>query len=147
MSRLLICLVVALLSPATSFAATGDEAALRAASDREVVAFLAADTQGLANLWSDSFVVTNPYNRFANKSQVLGMTASGALRFSGLERTVDYARIYGDIGILAGAETARWAGTLPLAGKTSHLRYTAVWRQEGGAWREIARHANIVPDP
>jgi hypothetical protein len=33
---------------------------------------------------------------------------------------------------------------MPNAGKTSHLRYTAIWMKQGGRWQEIARHANIT---
>lgn len=125
---------------------TADEAGLRAANAAEVSDFLAADSKGLEALWADSFVVTNPLNAFVTKAQVLGMVDSGKLRFTAYERSIDYVHIYGDIAIVAGAETATWSGTLPLAGKTSRLRYTAIWRRSDGAWREIARHANIIPD-
>jgi hypothetical protein len=47
--------------------------------------------------------------------------------------------------ILAGAEDCVWAGTMPLAGKPSHLRFTAIWKRDGQRWQQVARHANIVP--
>lgn len=120
---------------------------LRQLNDREVAAFLASDTATLATLWSDSFVVTNPLNRFLAKPQVLGMTASGFVAMSALTRTIDYIHVYDNVAVVAGSEAVTWAGTFPLAGKTSQLRFTAVWRDEAGTWREVARHANIVPDP
>ncbi|MDB5482901.1 MAG: hypothetical protein JWO83_3954 [Caulobacteraceae bacterium] len=122
------------------------EAEIRAANAAEVRGFLAADVPALASLWADSFVVTNPLNRFVTKADVLGMVSSGMLRFSAFERDIEYVRAYGDIAVVAGAETTGWAGRMPLAGRTSHLRFTAVWRRTGDGWREIARHANIVPD-
>ena len=114
------------------------------ASTAEVNAFLAADPAALARLWSDEFVVTNPFNQFVNKQQVLALVQSGVLAFSAYQRTIEYAHVYGDIVIVAGSETVVWAGTIPLAGQTSHLRYTAVWTRRGNAWKQIARHANIV---
>jgi hypothetical protein len=124
----------------------GAEASLRAASASEVRDFLKADTQALAGLWAETFVVTNPLNQLVAKPQVLKMVASGMLRFTSYERTIDYVHTYGDVAVVAGAETVLWAGSMPLAGKTSHLRYTAVWRRSGGQWLEVARHANIVPE-
>jgi hypothetical protein len=132
-------------SAGTAHSAAPSEAALRAANAREVKDFLTADDKALAALWADSFVVTNPLNRFVGKARVLAMVRSGMLRFSAYERTLDYVRAYGDIAVVAGAETVRWSGAMPLAGKVSHLRYTAVWRWTGGRWLEVARHANIVP--
>src|SRR6266403_406719 len=35
---------------------------------------------------------------------------------------------------------------MPNAGKTEHLRFTAVWMKQAGKWQEVARHANIVPE-
>jgi hypothetical protein len=101
----------------------------------------------MARLWSDEFVVTNPLNKFVNKSQVLGMVQSGFLVITSYDRHIDYVRIDGDFAIVAGAETVTWGGKMPNAGKTQQLRFTAVWRKQQGLWQEIARHANIVPAP
>jgi hypothetical protein len=137
--------LIALGAAGTGHSAAFPEAALRAANASEVKDFLTADDKALAGLWADSFVVTNPLNRFVTKAQVLALVSSGALRFSAYDRTIEYVRAYGDIAVVAGAETVRWSGAMPLAGKVSHLRFTAVWRFAGGRWLEVARHANIVP--
>ena len=31
--------------------------------------------------------------------------------------------------------------------ETEHLRFTGVWMKQAGRWQEVARHANIVPQP
>jgi hypothetical protein len=96
-------------------------------------------------LWSDDFVVTNPLNKFVSKQQVLSMVESGFLVITSVDRQIEYVRVYGATVIVAGSETAGWGGKMPNAGKTEHLRFTAVWMKQGGRWQEVARHANIVP--
>jgi hypothetical protein len=114
------------------------------ASAAEVTAFMAADPAKLAALWSDEFVVTNPFNQFVGKPQVLALVSGGILAFSSYDRTIEYSRSYGNLVIVAGSETVVWSGRMPLAGQTSHLRYTAVWERQGHVWRQVARHANLV---
>jgi len=132
-------------APSASEADKRAETEVRRLSALEVQAFLDKDPKALANLWSDDFVVTNPLNKFVNKQQVLGMVQSGFLVITAFDRQIEYLHVYGDIVILAGSETVTWGGEMPNAGKTELLRITVVWRNENGQWREIARHANIVP--
>ncbi len=99
----------------------------------------------MARLWADSFVVTNPLNKFVSKQQVLGMMTSGFLVITSYKRDIEYIKEYGDIAIVAGSEDVIWGGRMPNAGKPDHLRFTAVWLHRDGAWQEIARHANVVP--
>jgi ketosteroid isomerase-like protein len=120
---------------------------IRRLNAQEVAAFLAHDPKALAALWSDDLVVTNPFNKFVTKQQVLGMVASGALGFTAYDRRIEYLHDYGDLVVVAGSETVTWAGTLPLTGKTSILRFTGIWAKQAGRWQQVARHANIVPQP
>jgi ketosteroid isomerase-like protein len=120
------------------------EAEVRQRDAAEVEAFLADDVAALAGLWSDTFVVTNPFNQFVNKQQVLSLVTSGTLAFTSYLRHIEYVHVYQDIVIVAGSETVVWAGRIPLAGQTSNLRYTAVWARHGNEWQEVARHANLV---
>ena len=121
------------------------EKELRHLSDQEVQAFLRKDPDEMAKLWSDDFVVTNPFNKLVTKQDVLGMVQSGFLVITSFDRRIEYARVYGDTVILAGSETVVWGGKMPNAGKTEQLRFTAVWMKQQERWREVARHANIVP--
>jgi ketosteroid isomerase-like protein len=123
------------------------EQQVRKAGDEEVQAFLQKDAKTMARLWSDDFVVTNPLNKFVTKEQVLGMVQSGFLVITSYERRIEYAHVYGDTVILAGSETVVWGGKMPNVGKTEQLRFTAVWMKQQGRFQEVARHANIVPQP
>src|SRR5207302_4219090 len=130
-------------------AAEGDkgreaEEEIRRLNQQEVEALLRNDVPTLKRLWSDDFVVTNPFNRFISKHQVVGMTESGTLAFTSYDRQVEYLRVYADTAVVAGRETVVWAGKLPTAGQTSRLRFTSIWMRQAGRWQEIARHANII---
>jgi ketosteroid isomerase-like protein len=124
----------------------GAEAEVRRLSDEEVQAFLRRDPDAMARLWSDDFVVTNPLNQFVTKQQVLDLVTSGVLIITSFDRQVDYVKVYGDTVILAGRETVLWGGKMPNAGRTERLRITAIWMNQRGRWRQVARHANVIPE-
>jgi hypothetical protein len=120
------------------------EEEIRRLNAQEVEALLHNDVVTLNHLWSDDLVVTNPFNKFINKQQVIEMTESGTLAFSSYNRQIEYIRIYGETAVVIGNETVVWAGTLPLTGQTSNLRFTGIWVKQEGRWQEVARHANLV---
>ena len=121
------------------------EAEIRKLSADEVQAFLRRDAAAMARLWSDDFVVTNPLNRFVTKRQVLDMVESGVLVITAFDREIEYMKVYGDTVILVGRETVTWGGKMPNAGRTEQLRITAIWMEQDGRWRQVARHASVVP--
>lgn len=123
------------------------ETEVRRLSDEEVQGFLKHDPSVFDRLWSADFVVTNPLNKFVTKQQVLEMARSGFLVITSYDRRIEYAKVYGDTMILAGAETVTWGGRMPNAGKSEQLRFTAIWMKQQGRWKEVARHANIIPQP
>jgi hypothetical protein len=140
---MLITVAVQFLSTQTDLN-RGIENELRTLNAREVEALMHNDLKTLDRLWSDEFVVTNPLNKFVNKQQVVELIESNTLAFTSYDRQIEYVRIYDSTAIVTGSETVIWAGKMPSAGKTSHLRFTAVWMKHEGRWREVARHANIV---
>lgn len=120
------------------------EPAVRALSAQEVDAFLRRDRQRLASLWSEDFVVTNPLNRLARKTDVLAMIDSGFLVITEYERRIEYARAEKDLVIFAGSETVKWGGAMPGAGTPQQLRFTAIWKKLPDGWQQIVRHANVM---
>ena len=92
------------------------EEEIRRLNAQEVEALMRNDVKMLGRIWSDDFVVTNPFNKFVNKQQVLGMIESGNLAISSLDRQIEYVRVYEDAVIVAGRETAIWGGKMPIAG-------------------------------
>jgi ketosteroid isomerase-like protein len=121
------------------------EREVRRLNDAEVEAFLHRDAAAMARLWSDDLVVTNPLNQLVTKQSVLALVESGVLIITAYDRQIEYLRNYGDTVIVAGSEAVVWGGKMPGAGRTEHLRFTAIWMRQLGRWQEVARHANIVP--
>lgn len=146
-TRFVFMIASVLAAAALSASEAQAERDIRQLNTEEVAAFLHKDSQTLARLWSDDFVVTNPLNKFVSKHVVLGMVTSGMLQFGSYDRQIEYVHVYGDTVIVAGNETVLWAGSMPSSGKTQHLRFTAVWMRQDGRWQQVARHANVVPEP
>jgi ketosteroid isomerase-like protein len=119
------------------------EQKIRQVNADEVAALLRNDVKTLDGLWSQDFVVTNPFNKFLKKQQVIDLAKTGMLSFSSYDRNIEYVRIYGDTAVVAGYERVVWADKMPNAGKTSQLRFTAVWMKQEERWLQVARHANI----
>ena len=137
-----------LIAQQPSTKSKGDQAIekqIRQLNTDEHDAFMKNDADALAKIWSDDFVVTNPFNQFVTKQQVLALVKNGVLAFKSYDRNIEYVKNYGDTVIVAGSETCVWSGKIPLAGQESKLRFTQVWRKQRGKWQEVARHANIIP--
>ena len=144
-------IVLAALLAATSLSAAaqvtknrGAEEELRRLNAKEVDGLMRSDLKTLKSVWSDDFVVTNPFNKFVNKLQVVDIVENGTLAFKSYDRQIEYIHFYGNTAVVAGSETVVWAGKLPIAGQTSHLRFTGIWMKRAEQWQEVARHANII---
>ena len=120
------------------------EEEIRKVNAQEVEGLLRNDVRALGRIWSDDLVVTNPLNKFVTRQEVLNLIESGTLAFASYERRLEYVRLYRHFAVVAGGETVIWAGKMPNAGKTSLLRFTAIWTRQNGRWQQVARHANIV---
>jgi ketosteroid isomerase-like protein len=120
-----------------------DEQIVRQLDDQMRIAVLNDDWAALERLLSDQFTVNAPANRLVSgRSAVLELIRQ-APRES-FERTIEYLRVDGDVGIIMGAETVRPIGNAPLAGQMVRRRFTNIWRKETGTWRMVARHASVI---
>jgi ketosteroid isomerase-like protein len=150
-SGIAISLLLLLVGSGTWTAARGEERTaeektVRALDDRERTAVLNQDRPALERLWSDRFTVNAPSNQVViGRRAVLDLVQQGRIHYSSFERTVEFARVEGDLAVLMGAETVRPIGGAPLAGQTVKRRFTNIWKRQGGTWWLIARHANVIP--
>lgn len=145
-SLLVLFLACALASLSAQSAVSKKEVEIGKLNDEEVQAFVKNDVPAMDRLWAESFVVTNPLNKFIDKKQLMEMVRSGFLAIPTFERRIEYVRFYGDVAVVVGEESVVWGGRMPNAGKTQKLRFTGIWQKQGRVWRQVARHANIVPE-
>lgn len=66
----------------------GPEEELRRLNAEELDGLMRNDIKTLKPLWSDDFVVTNPFNKFVNKQQVLDMVENGTLAIKAYDRQI-----------------------------------------------------------
>ena len=109
----------------------------------------------ISPLWSgcgpEQFTVNAPNNQVVvGRRAVLDtFVRAGVINFSTFERQVEFIRSDGDFVIIMGLETVEPVSDAPsaglVAGRTIKRRFTNVWRKEGGTWRLLARHANVIP--
>ena len=126
---------------------SADEAAVRKLDEQERVAVLKADRGALERLWSEQLTVNAPTNRVnVGRQAVLDLISRGVLHYSSFERVVEAVRLYGDVAVIMGAETARSVGKASEAGELVHRRFTNVWQKHRGSWIMIARQAATVSE-
>jgi ketosteroid isomerase-like protein len=125
----------------------GNEEMIRSLHSQEVEALMHKDINALRQIMSDDFVVTNPFNQFLNKQQVLDRVDAESIAFSSYDRKLEYIKLYGDTAVAAGTESIVPDKKMPGAGRTMNLRFTTMWVKQGGRWQEVARQASIVRPP
>jgi ketosteroid isomerase-like protein len=120
------------------------EAEIRKLEQMEVQAILKKDTVTLLKLWDKDYVVNAPDNKinFAGRT-TLDRPVLRRSRTS-LTREVEQVIIRGNTVFAMGNETV-----VPTDGQTDtqqpvKRRYTNIWMKHDGAWKLVARHANII---
>jgi hypothetical protein len=113
---------------------------VRALEEAGRVAFLAADTATLDAMWDKELLVNSPLNTINDKGRVLDLLGSGRIRHTFDDVTIERVRRYGDVAVVMGRDTVDG----PPHGTIINRRFTNVWQLQDGAWKMIARHAQIV---
>lgn len=121
-------------------AATDWQQEIRTLEERGRVAFLAADIPTLEALWDDRLLVNSPLNVVNDKARVLDLLRAGRIRHTLDDVEIEHVARYGDIVVVMGRDTVDG----PPSNALTHRRFTNVWQRQDGAWRMIARHAQVV---
>jgi ketosteroid isomerase-like protein len=103
-------------------------------------AILRGDLDALAKLWTEDFVVNNPFNEVDKANRIL----TGAVTYSSFTRNAEKVTVFGDTVIVMGQEIVVPKGESPDAGKTINRRYTNIWMKRSGKWRLVARQASVI---
>jgi hypothetical protein len=118
----------------------GWEQEIRTLEERGRVAFLAGDIPTLEAMWDNRLLVNSPLNMVNDKARVLELLGSGRIRHTMDEVEIEHIARYGDIVVVMGRDTVDGPPTNVL----THRRFTNVWQRQDGAWRMIARHAQVM---
>lgn len=150
--RVIVAFLALPVSAALAQSAPADqEAALRAVDARQTQAIVRGDAKAMSALLHPSFRVNAPSNRVLQREQVLSMIKSGEIGAKSFERTPESVAITGNVGVVMGrevitptpaSEAGKTFGVKPL-----NRRYTNVYLREGGTWRLLARHTNVMTKP
>ena len=125
------------------------ERALLSADERQRAAVGTADLHGIRSGSHPNLRINAPTNRVLTRDDLVRMVGSGQIRNEMFERVAESVTITGNVGVVMGrervvpgavSEQARMYGVTTL-----HRRYTNVYLRQNGAWKHIARHANIIP--
>ncbi|HET9637715.1 MAG TPA: nuclear transport factor 2 family protein [Allosphingosinicella sp.] len=153
--RLIVLAALVLAAPASArapaaVARSADERAVLAADARQRDAVANVDLAAIKAIAHPNLRINAPSNRILSGEDLVRMVGSGEIRNEVFERVAETVTVTGDVGVVMGRETvlpgaaseqARMYGR-----KTLNRRYTNVYLREGGAWRHLARHANIMAE-
>jgi len=118
---------------------------IRTLEDRERLAVLREDVAALEGLWSEHLIVNNPQNTISpDRATVVALVRRGRIRYSRFERRIEAIRFYDDLVVVMGSETIVRRGERDSVPTPIERRFSHVWRRQGGEWRLIARHANVI---
>ena len=123
---------------------------VRALDDEERRATLARDVAAIERLWSEDFFVNAPNNRVVvgREATLDAFVRSGIIDFARFDRAVEHVHVSEGFVFVMGLETVMPKNDAPSAGlkagQTVQRRFTNIWKNENGAWRLFARHANVI---
>ena len=103
-------------------------------------AFLAGDVATLDPMWADGFIVNSPLNMINDKARVIELLRAGRIRHGSYDVEIERMSRHGDVIVVMGRDTVDG----PPDNVRAHRRFTNVWQLQDGAWRSIARHAQVV---
>jgi hypothetical protein len=120
--------------------ATDWEQEIRTLEEQSRVAFLAGDIPTLDALMDDRLLVNSPLNVVNDKAKVLDLLGKGLIRHTMDQVEIEHVARYRDIVVVMGRDTVDG----PPSNVLTHRRFTNVWQLQDGAWRMIARHAQVI---
>lgn len=148
MSRLLaIVLPIAFMYHAKAQHKDSIEAIIRNLEQQVVKGILEADSNLLQRLWAPEFLVNTPRNTIAkNRQAVFETQKAGLLNYTFFERTVEAVKVQDNMVITMGSEVFVAKNDIPgaKAGQPVKRRFTNIWTNQNGQWRQVARHASVI---
>ena len=150
-STALVIVGVSLGACATTSFAGADETALRALDERQRQIIAAQDSRGMDAIAHRNLRINAPTNQVLTREQLLAMMENGDVAAEAFIRVPESVTISGNLGIVMGHEnftpTAGSASGRMFGARPLKRRYTNIYLFDGGRWRFVGRHANVVAPP
>lgn len=143
--------VLLLAGCATLPTGTVTEASVLAIDDQQRAMVAAGDANGLDRLAHRNLRINAPGGRVLTREQFLANMRNGEIAAEHFERTAEAVTITGDTATVMGREVFTPAAASELGrsfgNRPLNRRYTNIYIWEGGRWRWLSRHANVVAPP
>lgn len=144
--RLSLVLALLALAPFGRAAEADDFAAVRRADQRRIVATIAGDTTGLGQLLADDLTYAHSDGRVQTKAQFLAAVGARKIKYlSVVPQDVAFQTIAPGAAV---ALSGRARLVVEADGRRLEftLRFLAVWRHEGDAWRLAAYQSSQLAE-
>jgi ketosteroid isomerase-like protein len=124
---------------------TGDEAALRRATEAWDRAMVTNDADAIGRFMADDWTIVGPDGGVGDRATFLALVRSGALTHDVMESHDVRVRVYGDAAVVI----ARGVSGGAFEGRPFHLveRVTCTFVRQAGEWRCVATHLSPLADP
>jgi ketosteroid isomerase-like protein len=119
-----------------------DDATLRALEDKWAAALLKADTNALATILADTWVVTYVDGKVDNKAGELAALRAGTLKVSAYKNDDVRVFLYGDAAVVTGRASMKGLEN----GKAIDLvmRWTDMFVRQNGQWKAVATQGTPI---
>ena len=111
--------------------------------ERRWAALIANDIETLDALVHPALSYTHSNAVVDSKDEWIGSLTSGMVDYQSVEREDVALSVHGPTAVITGKATFKVG--LPNGGKTIVARFTAVWVDDGGAWRFFAWQNTPIP--
>jgi ketosteroid isomerase-like protein len=101
------------------------------------------DTASLLELWSEDYVVNNPYGNIVTPNDIVSLMEGGHI-FPAVERLIEEINFNQNIAIVMGKELQQPENMTTNLEEWIPRRFTNVWIKTNNEWQLAARQSSVV---
>lgn len=143
MKTLSLFLISLTLITTLGFGQSKDEIQIRQLEKHWTELLDEGDTDSLLKIWSDNYVVNNPYGNIVTPADIVALIKSGHI-FPKVERILEKITFNQDIAIVMGKELQQPENMAPNHEDWIPRRFTNVWIKTNNDWQIAARQSSRV---
>jgi ketosteroid isomerase-like protein len=126
-----------------AFGQSNDEKELRQLEKHWTELLDKGDTTALLKIWSENYVVNNPYGRIVTPKDIVALMGSGH-KFPSVKRIIENITFNHDMAIVMGKELQQPENMTPNPDEWIPRRFTNVWIKSENGWQLAARQSSKV---